>query len=440
MKPFDDKFADNVREVFDAWDEPVDEQAWQDMKNRLTKRKKIRILPLIPFYVKIPAAAVLLLLASISIWQAFKSNGIRQEERAPLVMEHPVSKDTVIHRQPTAEVIAEQKIIADSDAPLLEEVAQSPAYPVREQKAPVYPHQELISKMDLEEESSSLQPALVEIEASVDTLQNLAAAEDIVEPESVEPPLTMTEADDSQIIRENLALMKEYNTKKEGYSGIEFSAGSMKTYSPLEVAGGMGYSAGVTGYLPLSEKISIGGGGLLVYNQFSLDDPYSSSKSESDYAYAPEPGLSGDFNVISRRSYADVEYMAIDIPLNFRFTLSNIYRGKLYLTAGFSSLLYLQQNISQSSEVTAQYSRQNTLGEYYTDTGQSTITYTNEYDAFSRLDLGRLLNLSIGYMLYRDKHSLLIEPFIKAPLGNVTSMDLYIGMAGVSLKYHLASP
>jgi hypothetical protein len=68
MKPFDEEFAENVREAFENYLEPVDEKAWEQMQNRLQKTSKVRTLFITPLFIRATAAIVFLIAASGSLW------------------------------------------------------------------------------------------------------------------------------------------------------------------------------------------------------------------------------------------------------------------------------------------------------------------------------------------------------------------------------------
>ena len=63
------------------------------------------------------------------------------------------------------------------------------------------------------------------------------------------------------------------------------------------------------------------------------------------------------------------------------------------------------------------------------------IKESEKINAFQRFDFARLLNLSVGYVINYDNADLIVEPFIKYPLGNLTSRNIQMGMGGISLKY-----
>jgi hypothetical protein len=453
MKPFDEKFADNVREVFDTWHEPVDEQAWLDMKNRLKKSEKKTFLLLMPVFIKYAAAAVVLIVASATLWLLLLPSGVQENQMSlnedaspPAVIsaemnQHQINTNTLT---PAKSSIQAEPILVDEN-PGRSEQTKSNTNPLEETN-----QNKVIASVDSKENKSlssipKTQENLLDVSAIHDTIvdeiiieshNNIELAESQLAPVNTTP-------DDAQIIAFNLAMMENQEKKSPSKPGVEFFAGSMKTYSNAEIAGGMGYSAGITGNWPLSDRFSIGGGGVLVFNQFSLNEPIAAVRSDKELLYSPNIELSGDYsdyNIVDQKVYADMNYVAIDIPVNLRYRISNISKGKLYVSAGLSSVLYLQQNYTKSSDVTAVYSRTDQFGNAFPDSEKALVSTSTEFEAFRHLDLGRLLNFSVGYMINRDKNSLLIEPFIKYPLGDITSMNLQIGMAGISLRYNFARP
>jgi hypothetical protein len=450
MKPFDEKFADNVREVFDAWHEPVDEQAWQEMKSRLTKSKKTSLFILVPAYMKYAAAAVVLLVASITLWQILPTSDINENqlsqrtEITPYIESDTHSGITENSTDNDPNTLSQKQDLAKHHLADKTERKISSKKSTDESFAETIHKPVMVSSPNLQIGSTSDIPGmrdnLSHLPEQIDLILDESPLEIPTNPELAQEMPNQNVIDDAQIIAYNLSLIKNQERNHASKPGIEFSAGSMKTYSTAEVAGGMGYSAGITGNWPLSDRFSIGSGGVLVYNQFSLNEPDAATRINKDFANSPELDLSSGYNIIGQKTYADVEYMAIDIPVNFRYKVSDIANGKLFVSAGLSSLLYLQQNYTQNSDVTAFYVRNDTYGNQYLGSESTKLSTSTEFDAFKRLDLGRYLNFSVGYMINREKNSLLVEPFIKYPLGDVTSMNLQIGMAGITLKYHFAKP
>lgn len=439
MKPFDDKLADNIRKVFDDYNEPVDEKAWMAMQQRLGKKSGPRIIALFPYKVRAAAAIILLMVVSATVWFTFKPGDDETKMAAATteIQETTPADDSVYH---DTDLLAEEATTdlhdtqpAETSADTSKEISSS-EYIVTDERRTITPTVLVIA--DTEEEHLAEKPDQV----------LLAEADTESEKTDTEKTLAEIQPDDDR---------NEPETERNGVNGIspdiryaydilpvtrnkgpvmQFLAGSMVTYTTGEVADGMGFAAGVTGDFPVSENLSLNTGGILVYNQFSFDD-------NSMFGVAMEalPNYYGseDLMVIDESGFVDYEFMAVDFPLNMRMQILNDNRKQFYVSAGVSSFLYLQQSFSRNAEILADVISEDFSGQTIIQRNYSSVTSSGSFDAFRRFDLARFLNLSAGYVVKRETHNLVIEPYLKYPMYNVTSFDLKIGMAGLSLKYQL---
>lgn len=426
--PFDDRFAENVRRVFDNYSEPVDEQAWLQMKKRLRAGSKTGMLVVLPLWIKAAAAVALMVLISGSLWIFFlKPEAALQTTSHEQKEEIPVISEEAITGQPLPLIAVDEPVIREkeADARKLTAITPQPAEitePAGEQKSG--PDISLPALTGLRED---IQRSLTEIRGLF--------------PETVSSDLTadekVTDADaDAMIIIGNLERVGHDEISRDRRSLMEVSAGSMKTWSPQEMAGGMGYSAGITGDWRVGNRWSISGGGLLVYNQFRLDRTTGSMNYAKQEHYSMMPGAdrAAGFQVLQQKTTTDFEFMAIDLPVNIRYTVREMARSRLYLSAGLSSFIYLQQNYTSQSEMLAEFQEFDDQGLRVVQTSYD-VTSSGSFDAFRRTDLARFFNFSGGYVIRGRNHSMVIEPFLKYPLGSVTNLNLNIGMAGLSLKY-----
>ncbi len=430
MKPFDDKFADNVREVFDNYREPADEQAWLQMKSRLQGKQRTK--KLIPLYFLRAAAVILLLLVPAFLWMYRPGS-----ESAIQMAEEVQYRET----DDVDEVVFQDEIVspeqAGKDDPKASEKQMLASVPVdfTETKKAGTRHQEdelvPVSSEDVAETlpeatSEDLIAADLEVEKETPPEEVVSTSEEMNAPS--QPVYT-----EEDIIRDNLA-WQELSATRESH--IEVAAGSMKTWSPGEVAGGVGFSAGVARLWDLGSNFSFSGGGALVYNRINLNNTSSSFNSLRNEDYYTPGNISIDgaenIHILDEQVVTDMEFLAIDFPLNFRYKVMESTSKSLYVSAGLSSFLYLQQSYTQQTEYLAEYTHANFSG---TRTQSVETTVSNDVSPFGRFDLARFLNISAGYGIQRRNYSFVIEPYVKLPVTEVTSLNMSIGMAGVSLKY-----
>lgn len=472
MKPFDEKFGENVRKVFDNYREPVDEGAWKQMKSRLKGRSKKGIFVIMPVFMKVAAAIVFLFVISGSIWLLVLNMGksdmaatYEVQEDTPLAPEEGDGESQPVisaegsletHSVITAEGAGETNSVISGRDELTSDVGPGEGYSKGQTGEEQPPATTTATQQPASDENRSTatamvtkQPADNEIIAQTFNADSLPSSElplfsvisgltsqgvisDLV-------PLKQFSNDaDAFIISRNLETLDEVETGTQRTSIVEVSAGSMKTWSTQEIAGGMGYTAGVSGDWHVARRISIHGGGLIVYNHFNLESTLVNPDyySGREYAAAPNYDMSAGYQVLQiQTSDTDVEFTALDIPVNLRFTVKEASGSRIFLSAGFSSFLYLQQKYSSEYTVLASYHRMNPHGHYLSETGSVNMNSGAEISAFRGFDLARFLNLSAGYVIRGRNHSLILEPFLKYPLGDVTTLNLDIGMVGFSLKY-----
>lgn len=430
MKPFDDKFADNVREVFDNYQEPADEQAWLQMKSRLQGKQRRK--KLIPLYFLRAAAVILLLLVPAFLWmyRPGSESAIQMAEEVQLREADDV--DAVVFLD---EIQSPEQ--ADNDDPKASEKQLLASAPVdyTETKKPGTRQKEdeliPVSSEDVAESfpevtSKDLIAGDLEVEKETPPEEVVSTSVEISAPG--QPVYT-----EEDIIRENLAWQEISSTRE---SHIEIGAGSMKTWSPQELAGGVGFSAGVARLWDLGSNFSFSGGGALVYNRINLNNTSSSFNSLRNEDYYSPGNISIDgaenIHVLDEQVVTDMEFLAVDFPLNFRYKVMETRNKSLYVSAGLSSFLYLQQSYTQQTEYLAEYTQ---VGNNALQTTTVETTVSNNVSPFGRFDLARFLNISAGYGIQRRNYSFVIEPYVKLPVTEVTSLNMSIGMAGLSLKY-----
>jgi hypothetical protein len=440
MKPFDDKLADNIRKVFDEYQEPVDERAWIAMQQRLGKKSGLRIVALFPHKVRAAAAIILLMVVSAAVWFTFRSGDdeTKMATATPEIQEKTPAADSVYQ-----------------DTDLLAEEAATDLYDIQPSETSADTEKEIFpSDYKITDERRTITPTVLVIAGpEKETPEEKPApawiAENETETKTPEPEIELAEvfpADHEKPGQEKIAInglspdirypgdiIPVQSTRG---SAMQFLAGSMVTYTTGEVADGLGFAAGVTGDFPVFENLSVNTGGILVYNQFSFDD-------NSMFGFAMEslPNYYGseDLIVIDESGYVDYEFMAVDFPLNLRMQIMNDKRKQFFVSAGVSSFLYLQQSFSRNAEILADVISEDFSGQTTIQRNFSSVSTSGSFDAFRRFDLARFLNLSAGYVVKRENYNMIIEPYLKYPMYNVTSFDLKIGMAGLTLKYQLGN-
>ena len=196
-------------------------------------------------------------------------------------------------------------------------------------------------------------------------------------------------------------------------------ASSLVNYSDAEEGTSFGIGGGFASAIPLTNRISISSGLSLAQQSIGVQ-PLGNDQ------VLPE-------NVVDQSTSVDL--FTIDIPLNLQYNFPSRSGKRTYISAGFSSFLYLREDFVVSSTEVAE-----TL---VTDENGNTLTVRNfqqnasrtSSGALSRLDFARVLNVSVGYHYpLGNTLNLIVEPYIKYPIGSLTSQSVQFGSGGINLR------
>jgi len=397
MKPFDDRFSDNVRQVFDEYTQDADNNAWEAMKARLERQNKGRIVGLMPIRTLVVAAAVVVLaVAGISL----------------------------IFLRP-----AEELVFADLPEKPLHSTMPIPARGIASLPLPGPSHAIMprsltgvpVSKRMPQPDDPSFMPSLIKhISASAAPSHGK-----INVMYSFDDHMATAYAMDETFIPD------DHTSADSRAFTWGISASTMLVSAEQQITRRPGVSGGITAELDISPVVSLSLGGMLTHQQLSIKN--LDAKHFDDYIWVQHfPGA--EYQVTGQNR---MDIVALEFPLSARIKLFENPGYALYLGAGLSSMLYIKQRFSGHNTLYVNYL------EYDSQTGDySVATMINHFfvderqDAFSHFDFSRLLNISFGYEIIGKERSVVIEPFVKYPLDHLSSRQLRIGMAGMSLRYN----
>lgn len=410
MKPFDEFFADRVREVFDIYTEIPDPMAWEAMKGRIERSRRQRVIALLPLLSR--AAAILIFAGILGL---LFTNVFFTDSSEQLAVEAPP---------------APLPGISDPGSTML--MTPEAAVSMPRSAATLKPTTDAVL---LAQAGLSPQGQMAAAVAIPSTGLSTTAGTSVVDEKTMEAgPFTgIVDAVVFEPSYENYLISRSATDDGRSFRwGL--TAGSMMTYAEQQVASGMGFSGGLVTEWKALPRIKLSSGMLLAYQQFEVERmPLRMISNQEIIA-----GL--DYNGANAFGDHEYEFLALDIPLNVQFNLGETRRSQLYVSAGVSSLFYLQQKVSgySSAFVTGQTYNPST-GEYQPFSQYSEVYLDDTYDILARFDIARLLNLSFGYVIKGDNHSTVIEPFIKYPLGTISTRELKMGMGGVTVIYRFGS-
>lgn len=218
--------------------------------------------------------------------------------------------------------------------------------------------------------------------------------------------------------------------KKERNSKFDFAVAvtSMYSYSTQIAEGSINMGGGFTTSYKVSEKFSISSGMIIAHQ--SLD--YANTR---DMVFANEKvQYDANTTLVSdpASSKSRIEFVGIDIPLNIKYKIK-----RLIVSAGVSSIVFISEKRTYSTNALVLNTEFNSAtNSYETNKTMENFQSEDKSPAFNRVDFASLLNISVGYEVPLRKGSILVEPFLKYPLGEISSANIKIGSGGLSLYYY----
>lgn len=198
---------------------------------------------------------------------------------------------------------------------------------------------------------------------------------------------------------------------------------------------GMSLGAGVMSEFSISKRLKLDVG--VTYASHSMAPDISQPLAMTMDSPSPQKeafaSLSSSPRLIG--SNAELNFSGLDIPVNLKYKVVDKEKSGLFLITGLSSMVYFDQQATETMAVNS-YFNANTDGQL--EFQRTVQQYTHEAGPTSTadgFDLGRMLNLSVGYE-YNLKNGtyLSIEPYYKLPLGDMTFANQQFSIGGLNLR------
>ncbi len=403
MKRFDDILSRRIKEAFNNYNaDHLADEGWNAFMKK-TGKKRIGIV--IPLWAKAASVAVLITGAGIIVYETF----FRTVEKTGMDVLVTVEKKQKNEQPDTRDhIIKEEKF-------------------KEEQLVMAEPHVEpvLADYINKDERVSAEQgrPDLIKTEKLPALLSgiNLISSDEFID-----------EKDRYMKVSYFEPVSNVYSTTEKKKTGILAGLSGMIARVDNNVSSDPGTSMGVYIDRELTDRISIRPGIAFALQGYNLSG--SSALNENKLYSAPVNNAS---SVSIENNDAQLNFMAFEIPLNFIFTVWERKRSQIYVSAGASTMVYLNQKFDGSFTNTYVFENYNSItGGITYDSNSSVVEVENKYGALSHVDFMGLANLSAGYSvpIGEKNSSILFEPFIKLPVSGLTSLDLHVLYGGMSLK------
>ncbi len=428
MTDFDDRFADRVREVFDAYDEPVDPQAWARMRAALGPGVAPDHPPLAGPTTRrrrgIGAAVLAVLAVASALWLR---TDLTDAPAPPTVAEAWPPALDVPPPQETTEAATSRP---DLSAPPTGGRASAPRSRIPALAGSPGPDRS-ISTGPPDEEAPG--PAAAPGEAHTTSPSGaIAQIPPLVSDSSRAPsgpagpsvfasPARLADVP----LTPALASSATPSARRLGLSVI---AGVASTFSSGRFADGGGVSAGVAGAVPLGRRLSISGGAQLAYARFETESEataFALSNLDDD------PTRSLDVPL-----FVGGTTLAIEIPLDLAVGVVRSRRARVAVAVGLTSAVYLAQSFREEGTSYSSRSVADPTSAGGTLSVVDAMSYETEntVGAGGRVDLARQLALAVRLTPGSSPSAPTVEVYGRLPLGGLTSRDLPLTSLGARVR------
>ncbi len=419
MEQFDDILRENIKKAFSSYNaEHLADEGWNSFV-RAGKGRGRRTL-IIPLWAR---AASVLLIAGLGAYLSYRiftrhsSRELISGNELPVVkVEEPkVQSETTRTLTPVIEPSSESLPVKENHENKAAETRPVTTESIFISESLVMDNESILTQ--LSPENRVLVPEKVKghyISGVSNELQKQLLPEEIAANDEISGDLTAEEQGQKRL---------KGRTLMAGLSGL--SAQSSGRATPAS-----GLSVGLYLDQKLTKKISVRPGIALAMQSFGLNN--SSIPAVITEAMSSYDGTNGSLY----SSEGQLSMLTMELPLNIVFRIVERKRSAFYVSAGASTMIYLSQQFTAGFVSEYKKTSYDTMtGEYSSETRYSTVEVENDYGALSRADFFGLANFSAGYTFpYSKTGTLLIEPFVQVPVSDLTSLDLRVRYAGISLK------
>ena len=458
---FDERLSQKIRQTFDKHEEPYNAQGWEMMKQQMQTQKsgKVRAL-LLSLPVKIAAAAVLVLGGVLTYntinsnepsqkpLQANSNKTIQQQGFEGVKVLPPSLDDEHIaqNQKKTSanKTVDDQSIKVQGNSPKktfenqgIQQQNQRVALVATTLPKVTTSREVSVSKVNTRLVSPKkidqvLTKDLV-VQYNVNTLNALNTAKQGISQGEVVP--AVIRANYLPVQRSKVSQQEEV-TLKPGPFKLGVVVSSLVNYSDKgEKDSQVNVGGGVLSEISLSKRLSITSGVLLTRQSLEMSRPANLPQ------FTTSQNLGGNQFFANRSQEQSrsvrMQFVGLDIPVNLQYHLGKNVNQGLYVSVGLSSMAYLQEDYTHTTRETIQRQvyKAGSTAEPTIETYVSETNLKSNPESLSRFDFARMLNVSMGmkYVVAQNMQ-ILIEPYLKYPLGTLTNEQLRFGSAGVNLR------
>jgi hypothetical protein len=444
---FDKKLTNHIREVFDDYEHPGSEQGWAQLKDKLPRKEESSR---VAWFWWCSAAAVILMFLSIAIFYRNPPAATDNLAAKPNKRQQPESTQGTALNKSTIKHPANANKFAGSKSlpPIFGYKALHSPYLSKKSEVTtttiVAPRKEGTAATAAMQFKQSRVAAAITLPA-IDTQKTISNTANQPQLAGSNLPVTSQPllknegkilGNDTPSHAKNMAnmfendkqqhLAKRKDSEQNDHKKVNFSIYAATYFNYAEGSTNqVNAGAGFTSDFRISSKLKLSTGIALAQNSLSYNTA-APSTAKTLVAAAPalnEAALFATSAVLPVFKNYNASLVGLDIPINITYEF-NPQKSSAYISAGLSSGTFIDESYSYK------YTYGN--GASANSNGQAEQTAHNSFNSFY---FGKTLNLSFGIGYPLGSNRLIIEPFVKYPLGGLGAQDIRFGAGGLNLKF-----
>ncbi|MBL4675733.1 MAG: outer membrane beta-barrel protein [Mucilaginibacter sp.] len=454
---FDNKLSNRIREVFDNYEYPPAEHGWAELRKKFPAEEKHNKVAWLWWS---SAAAIILVMLGIGLWYN-GTDSTQNNYAVKPVVKKPV-KDSVI-KNPT---IAQQPVIAKTEpvnvkpsyvSPYVQSLGVSPRNTYRPNTAAVnssviqQPAEVAKTENSTAIAQTNSTPAASVVTTAVDSAKNIdpvvqqpqlaqsvkpaenspivQSQQNAIAATATQKPKQTTIMDMFEQEKKNKAAQRNLGNK-QGDKKVTFAVYATTYFNYSEGSSNqMNAGAGVSSDFRLSKKLKLSTGVALAQN--SLNYGSAAAAPQSAFALASKARVLNQEGLFAMsaalpvfRNY-NVSMLGIDVPVNLKYEF-NPDKTDAFISAGLSSGTFFDESY------TYKYTYSNGT---VANSAAASEDHNETAHSSNNFYFGKMLNVSFGIGYPVGNNRLIVEPFVKYPLGGLGAQDIRFGSGGVNLKF-----
>jgi hypothetical protein len=446
---FDKKLTNHIREVFDNYEHPDAGRGWEQLRKKLPAEQKSNKVAWLWWS---SAAAVIIVFLGIGLWYTNPAKTTNNLALKPAAKKQqhattPAQTKDTITTAPVQHLNTQEPVIAQNEAPVYNRPFVLPVVPpggvpptqtenvTVGHPQPGFNNTQTNAIAQTNTRVNNAKPLIdsQKVNHTITGQPQMAATQPAVNAEQANTPVTANSMAKKQktltdMLAENSlnTTAKKNSTAKQADKKVNFSVYAATYFNYAEgSANQINAGAGFTSDFKLSKRLKLSTGVALAQNSLSYN---AGPPQAANSLMAAAPALNRENSFATAavlpvfKNY-NASLVGLDIPINIKYEF-NPDKTDAFISAGLSSGTFIDESY------TYRYGYGN--GATVND---NAVQQQTSHNSFNNFYFGKMLNLSFGLGYPVGGNRLIIEPFVKYPLGGLGAQDIRFGSGGVNLKF-----